>query len=524
MADVNLSKAVRSNLLSLQSTAASMAKTQERLATGLKVNSALDNPSNFFTAASLNSRAGDMANLLDSMSNGIKTIEAADNGLSSITKTVESMQSTLRQARQDKSFKTESYTVALGDTASIDGAEEISFTGGALGTDSVAIDLNQTKATTTSGVDYAALDFNAAGVFGGEALEFTLNHNGKSHTVSISATSDTALSISIDGRTAVSSAVADADAVTGAEMATALNAGFDDAGVAVDVAFAANRFTLESEAGATSADAAVSISGVTGDAPVVAASLGFASSTTVKTDDIGSKTTDQLVAEINANSELQGKIRASNDNGKLRIENQSTEELTVTGVVAAAGTADGESGTATIGGNTVRKNLVNQFNELRDQLDKFADDASFNGINLLRGDKLKLTFNETGTSTIDIQAKDADGDATSISNTTLGITSAVNADFDSDATIDSRLSTLSDALGQLRSLSSSFGSNLSVVQNRQDFTKNMINTLETGAANLTLADTNEEAANLLALQTRQQLSSTALSMASQADQAVLRLF
>ena len=111
MADVNLSKAVRSNLLSLQSTAANMAKTQNRLATGLKVNSALDNPSNFFTASSLNSRAGDMANLLDSMSSGIKTIEAADNGLKSITKTVESMQSTLRQARQDKSFKTGSYTI-----------------------------------------------------------------------------------------------------------------------------------------------------------------------------------------------------------------------------------------------------------------------------------------------------------------------------------------------------------------------------------------------------------------------------
>ena len=76
----------------------------------------------------------------------------------------------------------------------------------------------------------------------------------------------------------------------------------------------------------------------------------------------------------------------------------------------------------------------------------------------------------------------------------------------------------------LRSQSSAFGSNLSIVQNRQDFTKSMINTLETGAANLTLADTNEEAANLLALQTRQQQSSTALSLASQADQQVLQLF
>src|SRR6478752_10566275 len=131
MADVNLSKAVRSNLLSLQGTAASMAKTQERLATGLKVNTALDNPTNFFTASSLNSRASDMANLLDSMSNGIKTIEAADNGLSSITKTVESMQSALRQARQDKSFKTGSYALNLGATPA--GTEALSLSGGAVG-------------------------------------------------------------------------------------------------------------------------------------------------------------------------------------------------------------------------------------------------------------------------------------------------------------------------------------------------------------------------------------------------------
>jgi flagellin-like hook-associated protein FlgL len=178
----------------------------------------------------------------------------------------------------------------------------------------------------------------------------------------------------------------------------------------------------------------------------------------------------------------------------------------------------------TVGSNDVRKNLVKQFNELRDQLDKFADDASFNGINLLRGDKLKLTFNETGTSTIDIQAEDESGQPTSVNTAALGIEAAANADFDSDASLDTMLDTLKGALDDLRSQSSTFGSNLSVVENRNDFTKSMINTLETGAANLTLADTNQEAANLLALQTRQQLSSSALSMASQADQAVLRLF
>jgi hypothetical protein len=235
------------------------------------------------------------------------------------------------------------------------------------------------------------------------------------------------------------------------------------------------------------------------------------------------KTVDALVQEINSNTSLKDKIRASNDNGKLRIENLSTEELTVNGI-SSAGTVDGGASTGDIGGNTVRKNLVTQFNELRDQLDKFADDASFNGINLLRGDKLKLTFNETGTSTIDIQAKNENGDPISINNTTLGIDHVVNSDFDMDSSLDAKLEVLGTALGKLRSQASSFGSNLSIVQNRTDFTKNMINTLETGAANLTLADTNEEAANLLALQTRQQLSSTALSMASQADQAVLRLF
>src|SRR5262245_16327768 len=100
MAEVTLSKAVRSNLLSLQSTASMMGKTQERLATGLKVNSALDNPTNFFTASALNSRASDMAQLLDSVSNAVQTIAAADKGISAITKLVETAQATARQALQ----------------------------------------------------------------------------------------------------------------------------------------------------------------------------------------------------------------------------------------------------------------------------------------------------------------------------------------------------------------------------------------------------------------------------------------
>ena len=106
MSDIVLSAGVRQNLLSLQNTADLMSTTQNRLATGKKVNSALDNPTNFFTSSALQSRAGDLNALLDSMSIGIKTLEAADNGITAITKTIESMQSTLRQARQDKSFQT----------------------------------------------------------------------------------------------------------------------------------------------------------------------------------------------------------------------------------------------------------------------------------------------------------------------------------------------------------------------------------------------------------------------------------
>src|SRR5690606_20897283 len=97
--DIVLSAGVRQNLLSLQNTASLMATTQNRLATGKKVNTALDNPTNFFTSAALKSRAGDLSALLDAMSNGIKTLEAADNGITAITKTIEQMQSTLRQAR-----------------------------------------------------------------------------------------------------------------------------------------------------------------------------------------------------------------------------------------------------------------------------------------------------------------------------------------------------------------------------------------------------------------------------------------
>lgn len=269
MSDIVLSAGVRSNLLNLQQTSDLITTTQTKLATGKRVNSALDNPTNFFTAQGLSNRASDLSALLDAMSTGINTIQAANNGLSAITKLVQSAQSLASQALQ---------------------------------------------------------------------------------------TSDT----------------------------------------------------------------------------------------------------------------------------------------------------------------TVRASLATQFGAILTQVDQLAGDAGFNGINLLNGNNLKVVLNETGTSSVTV---------TGVTDTSTGLSIAAAANaWAGNADITAAQTNLTAALTTLRSQAQSLGSSLSTVQIRQDFTKSMINTLKTGADSLTLADTNEEGANLLALQTRQQLSSTALSLAAQADRNVLRLF
>jgi flagellin len=270
--DIVLSSGVRANLLQLQKTASLITDTQTKLATGKRVNSALDNPINYFTAQGLTNRAGDLGNLLDSMSSGINTILAANNGLTSITKLVQSAQALASQAQQ--------------------------------------------------------------------------------------------------------------------------------------------------------------------------------------TSDV-----------------------------------------------------------------TIRAGLAAQFDAIRGQITQLAADSSFNGINLLdstNSANLTVTLNESGSSSVTVNAIDASATGLALNNSTNNW--ATTADIGLAST------DLSSALTKLRSQAQAFGSQLSTVQIRQDFTKAMINTLQTGSDSLTLADSNEEGANLLALQTRQQLSTTALSLASQASQAVLKLF
>jgi flagellin-like hook-associated protein FlgL len=168
---------------------------------------------------------------------------------------------------------------------------------------------------------------------------------------------------------------------------------------------------------------------------------------------------------------------------------------------------------------TTQASLATQFNSLLTQIGQLAGDSGFNGVNLLAGNTLTVTMNDTGSSTVSV----AGVDYTNANAAPLSIANATN-NWAAASDITAASTALSTALTSLQSESDTLSSSLSTVQVRQDFTKSMINTLQTGSANLTLADSNQEGANLLALQTRQQLSSTALSLAAQADQNVLRLF
>ena len=600
--NITLSAGVRQNLLALQSTADLLGVTQNRLATGKKVNSALDNPTNFFTSSSLSARASDLSGILDAMANGISTLQAANNGLTSITKTVESMQATINQARQDASWKSTSYSI---DTTTIGtaGTKTLSISGGAV-TGTVSINLNTagvggTQGSLATGSAYAAPTTARAALYTGStfavvtAAAVTISFtSGNNVTATVAVTLDTTegtLQEQIDKINAAILLDADTNgvikaqsnggkleittvgnvdgAITAADTVPASGAAAKVFGAAAgtqsgsdgqyvfgvngtsvtltstdspSLTTAINTANLQLQAAGSAFEAYdagtsklgfrekvangsnVTITGTTTDVALITGGTGNSVASTNAAAASGGTVNDvdTLVTAINNNVNLTGKVKATNDNGKLNIQNLSTSSLTLTGVGSVSGKVDGSVGTSSISGNTTRTSLVTQFNDLRNQLDKLADDASFNGVNLLKGDALKLVFNETNTSSISIQSQNTNG----INVSTLSITTATGSEFSSNDSLDTRLTGLRDALTSLRSQSSAFGSNLSIVQNRQDFTKAMITTLQTGSDTLVLADTNEEAANVLALQTRQQLSTTALSLANQASQGVLRLF
>ena len=377
MADISLTASMRSNLLSLQQTQDLMDMTQERLSTGKKVNSAIDNPSSYYTAQSLTNRASDLNALLDSMGQGIQTIQAANEGIEAITEFVQQAKAIANTAR---------------DNATI-------------------------KGTTSSGT-YAAAD------------------DTKNITVKIEGVADQDIEVTLEDTDTLEQAAI--------KIATALNDGTD-----------------------------------------------------------GVKDAEDTVI---------GGFTATVENGQIKISNSKGIVANVSGTISGI-TFNGEIG------NSTRTTSMNQYNEILDQIDQLAKDSGYKGVNLLQGNDLKVVFNEDRSSYLTINGTFAD-----TSDEGLKISRAEDWSHPDNESIDASISELENAITSLRNMASEFGNNYSIVENRENFTESLINVLEEGSDKLTLADMNEESANMLALQTRQQLAINSLSLASQAAQSVLSLF
>jgi hypothetical protein len=260
--------------------------------------------------------------------------------------------------------------------------------------------------------------------------------------------------------------------------------------------------------------------------------------TTLTVTDVAGATNVNSISSLNtalaaANIQLQASF---NTNGSITFtstNDAASQVITNTGAYAAppatASTSVDISGGAAFTAGTIvaavpdpvsqatRASLVSQYNQIMTQITTTAQDASFNGINLLNGDSLKMVFDETGKSTSTIA-----GVIFNPAGLGLKALTAAN-DFIDNASTNNVLTALNTASITLRSQASAFGANLSIVQIRQDFNKNLINVLQTGSSALTLADSNEEAANSQALSTRQSIATSALALANQSQQSVLQL-
>ena len=261
--------------------------------------------------------------------------------------------------------------------------------------------------------------------------------------------------------------------------------------------------------------------------------LAVAGGTAVTVATLGATTTVQDVIDgINSNTTLNPNgsgtsIRAALVGGNLQITSSSGKTVALSsddtdanlqkllGTKSIEGTAIAAAGTAFV--DTTRKSLSSQFDEILKQIDQTIQDASYNGINLLQGGDLKVTFNESGTSSVTVKSVNY------TANGELGIANSTNS-FISNDDVDVASANLKRAIDKISSQAAIFSANQTVIQNRTTFTNSMIQTLNTGADALTMADQNEESANLLALNTQQQLAQTALSLASQANAAITRLF
>lgn len=407
MADISLTASMRTNLLSLQNTQSLMDTTQERLSTGLKVNSAIDNASSYYTAQSLNNRASDLSALLDSMGQGIQTIQAANEGIEAITEFVEQAKAIANSAR-DAASKTDVKTLS----------------------------------SKFSGTDGVTSD-------------------------------DTALTLAVKK--------ADGTALAGTGDEKKISDAIQAVNGAMDTELGDK--SLEDYVGAVKA-------------AIEAGGEEFAKIVDIKVDDKTGKITFTAKAGYNIEATGAGDLAGL---GKNPDTGDPTDKVT-----------------STVAVNTDRQKYALQFNEILEQIDNLAQDSGYKGINLLQMNTLTVIFNEDRSSQIEVKGTDA-------SSVGLMLDEAVN-NWQTNEDIEASIAQTEEAISSLRIMASDYGNYYSIVQNRQSFTKSLVNVLTEGADNLTLADMNEESANMLALQTRQQLAINSLSLASQAAQGVLQLF
>ncbi len=393
---VLLTSNIRSNLLALQNTASMLASAQERLSTGKKVNSALDNATAFFTSQSLSDRASNLQNLLDGIGNGLSTVKAANQGLQTITSLLKSAKAVAQQALSGS-----------GGTTNYSATSTTAQTTGPTGS------TPQAKALSS------VLTSTANGLADGDTLTFT----------------------------------------------------------SVDTNNVSKTFTFTNAPGATVSDLvnAVNASGVG-------------------------------TAKVNDNGTL-----SFNSTGNLSITSSDTTQTAILGFTAVAGVISTTAGTATTG-----QDRTSQFNDLLTSVDQTATDSNYNGINLLLGgasNKLSVKLDDTSSSKLEVDSED-------VTTTGLALTKPTTLDASNAQTF---IDSIDAAISKIQNLQSAYGTKQTILQARQDFTNNIVTTLKSGSDALVTADTNEEAANVLALQTRQSLSQSALSLANQANQAVLQL-
>ena len=574
---------MRSNLSSLKSLASQMSTTQTRLSTGKKVNSAIDNANSYYQSRALTNRASDLDMLLDSMGQSIQTITTATQGIENGLKIIEQMKSLANEAasiyesKEDRLNRliTEGYTAIDSSMTTADLqnlitsgaklvlADDITLTTQLnIDQDNITIDGNGNKITyDASGTSNNGIYITAANAKINQLeldytnLNITTNYIGAIVTQSVGSSLDVSnshISMVKDATTKgrLSALVANNGSTINMEnvdlyvygnWTSFVNAN-DNSTINI---FGANNFNGSTHKGIynrvdgicnidgtiniksdntfeihgffnanTNNSSTGNIINISGNSRIYS----YIDDNVIYNQYTGGKATSDNIINI-----ASGATFATGKDGEIRCyqlnNNFSDVNSPISGVsniytfddlISAVASSPAKMWDLTPTSNP----LCEQFNAIYSQYDAMVKDASYQGINLLDGGNLNVMFNETRTHSHQVEGYHADAAA-------LGINTAA---WSEAADIEATITQLQNATSRLRNIAGDLGNHLSIIETRQDFTDNLIDVLETGADNLVLADMNEESANYLALQTRQQLAVNSLSLASQSAQSVLSLF